>query len=226
MLGGVGVLAFPTFTFVAMMATPIVALLLGAKWLAAADVLVPLSLAMVLHAVEAMCGPILGGRGEPRVELRLKLMTVVVTLLVLAVTATWSLTAVGWGVALVFLVRWILMNAAVMQRLGISVGSFAAVMAGPFLLAGITWLVPTGVDAALAAQSINPSAVGLLALTVACTLTALVALLCALPGLVLGPYLLALLDRLFKARPALAHKSGLLRVAELAARAAPQVAGT
>ena len=69
-LGGVGVLSFPTFTFVALESDRVVDLLLGHKWHAAAAVLVPLSLAMVLHAVEAMCGPILGGRGEPRAELR------------------------------------------------------------------------------------------------------------------------------------------------------------
>jgi O-antigen/teichoic acid export membrane protein len=222
-LAGVGVLSFPTFTFVAVQAEPFVELLLGHKWIAAAGVLVPLSLAMVLHAVEALCGPILGGRGEPRAELRIKAAMLVLTLATLAITARWSLVAVGWGVAFVFLARWIWMNAAVTRRLGISAGRFGQAMAGPFLLACISAAVPLTATAALAASGIALPLLAQFLLMAALTTIVIVATTLLLPELVLGAPLLALLQRLFDKRPALAGRPGLQRVAAAAALAAVQV---
>ncbi len=74
-LAGVGLIAFPTFAFVAIMAKPIVLLLLGPKWADAALVLTPLAAAMIPHAAMALCGPVLNGRGQPEVELRLQALT-------------------------------------------------------------------------------------------------------------------------------------------------------
>jgi O-antigen/teichoic acid export membrane protein len=130
-LAGVGVVSFPLFTFVALMAEPIVLMLLGTHWLEAAAVLVPLSIAMIGHAVEALCGPILSGRGEPGAELRVKTATLIVMLLVLAFTANWSLAAVGWGVAGVYAFRWLWMNATVMKRLQIPLHAIGVALLGP-----------------------------------------------------------------------------------------------
>ena len=219
-LGGVGVLSFPTFTFVALQAEPMVLLLLGPKWLAAAGVLVPLSLAMVLHAVEALCGPILGGRGEPRAELRIKIVMLALTIAVLAVTARWSLLAVGWGVALVFLARWIWMNAAVSKRLAISAGTFGRAMTGPILLAGISWAVPSAAGAGFAAAGITWPPAWMLLLMAALTAVVIAVVTVTVPQFVLGPYLLALLNRLFERRPHWAARLGVRRLAARAARAA------
>jgi PST family polysaccharide transporter len=67
-LAGVGLVAFPTFAFVATMADPIVQVLLGSRWIEAAPVLAALSTAMIPHAAMAICGPLLNGRGEPEIE--------------------------------------------------------------------------------------------------------------------------------------------------------------
>lgn len=224
-LGGVGVLSFPTFTFVAFQSESVVQLLLGARWQAAAGVLVPLSLAMVLHAVEAMCGPILGGRGEPRAELRIKVVMLALTLAVLSVTARWSLEAVGWGVALVFLARWIWMNAAVCSRLGISTGAFGAAMAGPFLLAGLSWAVPAAVGAGIGTAGLVawPPAWALLPKAVA-TAVVIAATMLAMPHFVFGPHLLALMHRLFEKHPGWSRLPGLNRMSAAASRAAVDVA--
>ncbi len=222
-LAGVGVLAFPTFTFVAITSEHVVTMLLGAKWAAAASVLVPISLAMVLHAVEAMAGPVLGGRGEPRAELRIKLFMLVLTLATLAVTARHSLVAVGWGVAFVFLARWIWMNAAVSKRLGISSEEFVRSMAGSFILGGISWAVPSAASAGLAAAGFAWPAGAMFALLATLTATAIVVATLALPQFILGPYLLALLHRVFDKRPAWATRTGMRRLAALSASAATAI---
>ncbi|MBL8324585.1 MAG: oligosaccharide flippase family protein [Rubrivivax sp.] len=222
-LGGVGVVSFPTFVFVAMQSEQVVALLLGPKWHAAAGVLVPLSLAMVLHAVEAMCGPILGGRGEPRAELRIKFMMLLLTLATLAVTARWSLVAVGWGVAFVFLARWIWMNAAVCGRLAISMPQFMQAMAGSFALGAMAWAVPAATTAALDAAAWRWSPMATLALTAPVTMVVLAAAALIAPRLVLGTHLLALMQRAFERQPALASRPGVAAVAAAAARAAQEL---
>ncbi|MFO1268695.1 MAG: lipopolysaccharide biosynthesis protein [Rubrivivax sp.] len=208
-LGGVGVLSFPTFTFVALESDRVVDLLLGHKWHAAAAVLVPLSLAMVLHAVEAMCGPILGGRGEPRAELRIKLAMLVLTLATLAVTARWSLVAVGWGVAFVFLARWIWLNAAVCKRLAISAAAFGQAMAGSFVLGAIAAAVPFALDQGLQRLDAGWPAAWALAAAALATAALILAATLLVPQVVLGAHLLALAQRLFDKRPAWTTAPGL-----------------
>jgi PST family polysaccharide transporter len=220
-LAAVGVISFPVFVFVATMSHPIVLLLLGPKWSAAAEVLAPLSLAMIGHAVEALCGPILGGRGDPKVELRVKAVTLAVMLLTLAITATWSLAAVAWGVAFVYLLRWLWMNAAVMTRLNISVREFADAMRGPFVLGAVSWAVATGVNAAFGALAQSVPGIWVLASAAVCAAVILVATLLTLPRIALGTHLLALLDQLVEQRPAIARIPGLRRMASFAARATP-----
>ncbi len=222
-MGGVGVVAFPTFTFVATTSEQVVNVLLGAKWLAATSVLVPLSLAMVLHAVEAMAGPVLNGRGEPGAELRMKAIILALSLPVLAFTANVSLVAVGWGVAFVFLMRWILMNGAVARRLHITPADFFSAMTGPLALGAISWAVPSAIAFALRTMGSHwPAALSLAVMAVA-TATALVALTLLAPRLVLGPQLLALVHRLFEQRPSLISRPGMGRLADGASQAAREV---
>jgi len=223
-LAGVGVLSFPVFTYVAVMADPIVALLLGAKWQGAVTVLVPLSLAMILHAVEALCGPILGGRGEPGAELRIKVLMLLLTLGVLAITARWSLAAVAWGVAFVFFARWVGMSAAVAKRLKVSLGLFLRTMAGPALLGAMSWAVPEAVRATLGALGLVWPALGLIASTAVLTTLVIVTATLCLPQWILGHHLLALLHALFEKRPSWARSAGLRRLVTHASSAAVEVA--
>lgn len=224
-LTGVGVLAFPIFAYTALMAEEVVSMLLGAKWLHAADVLVPLSVAMMLHAVEAMAGPILSGRGEPGIELRVKLVMIVLTVAVLAVTAHWSLVAVGWGVVTVYLVRWWWMGLAVCRRVEIPVGSMARAMMPPLVLAGIACAVPAAIVAAFAARDTpQPPAWLLIVLTALPTAGVIAAVVLAAPQLALGPHLLALLHDFFDKRAGWSTRPGMRRLAAQAAVAARLVA--
>lgn len=225
-VAGIGLAAFPTFVYVATMSDAVVALLLGPKWLAAAPVLVPLSLAMALHAVEAMAGPTLSGRGEPGLELRVKLGTLLVMLPVLLLTAKWSLVAVAWGVTGIFFVRWLAMHAMVAQRLRIGLAPLAAATGGPLLLGALAWGVPSALRRALHAADAPATehlpAVVMLALTAVPTTLVIVLVTLAAPWWVLGPHVLAVLAGVFHERPALAARVGLRRMATSADRAARQ----
>jgi O-antigen/teichoic acid export membrane protein len=217
-LAGVGVVSFPLFTFVALMAEPIVLMLLGTHWTEAAVVLVPLSVAMIGHAIEALCGPILSGRGEPGAELRVKTATLIVMLLVLAFTATWSLSAVGWGVAGVYILRWLWMNATVMKRLQISLRAIGAALLGPSILSALCLVAVRLVEAAFAAvpQAASPAAHVVAASVVGVALIG--SAVVGAPGVVLGQHLLALVDRLARQRPGFVRIPGFRRIAAFAAR--------
>ena len=220
-LAGVGVIAFPTFAFVGVMSEPIVLLLLGPKWIITAQVVAPLAVAMMAYAGESLCGPVLGGRGVPQVELRVKAVTLVLSLAVLAVTISWSLAAVAWGVALLYLFRWVWMTAAVMRELSLSVRAVAQAMFGSLVLAAASAGVATCVGIALKALAPAASTHVLLLLAAGAVVLAATLLVVWAPQAVLGSHLLALLDPLMKQRPAVARLPGLRRIAAFAAQAAP-----
>ncbi|MCW5662004.1 MAG: lipopolysaccharide biosynthesis protein [Burkholderiaceae bacterium] len=219
-LAGVALVALPTFTFIAIASQTIVLLLLGAKWAIAADVLVPLSMAMIGHAVEALCGPVLGGRGEPKLELKVKAATLLVMAAALAVTATWSLVAVGWSVASVYLFRWVWMNAAVMNRLAISSLTILRVLVGPLVLAAVCAVVAGSVIAYVASVPPLSTPLWMFLITAACAFIAVVLTVEIIPAIVLGPHLLALLNIMVARRPGIGRVPGLRRVVAIAARMA------
>ena len=219
-LAGVGLVAFPVFTFVAVMAEPIVLVLLGAQWAPAAQVLAPLATAMMPHAAMAICGPLLNGRGEPEVELRLQAMTLLVMAAVLALTAQWSLAAMAWGLMGVYVCRCVLITIVLMRRLHVTAGMLAQAVRGPLLLAAVTTAAALGAAPAVQGLGSVPSPSVVLAMAAACGVALVALALSTAPSLVLGPQLLALIDLFVKSRPAIATLPGLRRIAQLAHRAA------
>jgi len=217
-LAGIGLVSFPTFTLVALTSHQIVLLLLGAKWVLSGDVLAPLSLAMILHTLEALCGPILGGRGEPRVELRVKMTTLAVMLCVLALTISISVVAVAWGVTFTYLIRWIWMNAAVMRQLHISIANVGHALLGPTILAGVSSTAVFGVHTSFGANITLVLPHWLLLLTTGCSVLGIAVVVLSIPQIVLDPNLLRLFDRLVKKYPALAQTPGLQRIVDVASR--------
>ena len=219
-LAGVGLIAFPTFAFVAIMAKPIVLLLLGPKWAEAALVLTPLAAAMIPHAAMALCGPVLNGRGQPEVELRLQALTLALMLVVLAVTSQWSLAAMAWGLALVYLCRCIWMTSVLMRRLQISLRGLGQALQGPALLASLAAVVALGVEPALHAIGAAAPASLVLEIAVACTIVIAALTVTTAPLLVLGPQMLWMVDKFLTSRPFVASLPGLRRIARLAHQAA------
>jgi lipopolysaccharide exporter len=219
-LAGVGLIAFPVFAFVAVMAEPIVLLLLGRKWAQAAPVLAALSVAMIPHTAMAICGPLLNGRGEPELELRLQAVTLVLLGVVLAVTSHWTLAAMAWGTALVYLCRCLLMTLMLIRRLRITRVDLAQNLRGPWLLTAITVAAAVGVAWVLGVVHTAPAPGTVLALAAGCAGTLIALMLTVAPRMVLGPQMLALVNLLLKSRPAVASWPGLRRIARVARAAA------
>ena len=219
-LTGVGLVAFPAFAFVAIMAEPIVHVLLGAKWIEAAPVLAALSTAMIPHAAMALCGPLLNGRGEPEIELRLQALTLLLMAAVLVLTSQWSLVAMAWGLAAVYLCRCLLITFVLMRRLRVWPADLARAIRGPLILTVVAVAAAVATEAALHALDASLPAGTMLALAALCATTLIALTLSVAPMVALGPQMLALIDMLHKSHPSVGSWPGLRRIVRLASRAA------
>lgn len=220
-LAGVGLVAFPVFTFAATQAEAIVLAMLGHQWIAAGAVMVPIALAMIPHALMAIGGPVLSGKGEPGVELRVQSATAIVMVIVLSVAAQWSLAATVWALAAIFLLRSVAMTAVVAGRLDLRLRDIYAALRGGILFAVLVAGVSLGSDALLAISGIEwPAPLHVLVIfAVALTVVAPIAL--AWPKLCLAPLLAQMLGRLLGARPQLLRGGLFARVRSCLAESLP-----
>lgn len=116
-LSAVALLATPVFAGTAVVAPTIVTALFGPSWTEAAAVLLPLSLAMILHAPMALAGPVLAGSGQASTELKIQAAAAALLVAALLLASQISFVAVGWAVLLVYATRLIAMTVAVVQRI-------------------------------------------------------------------------------------------------------------
>jgi len=122
-LGSVAVVALimlPVFCSAAIVPHTIIQGLYGERWLSAVPLMVPLALAVPFHAVMALAGPLLWGRGKVGWELLAQSIAAVIFILVLLAASKVSVVMVAWGVFLVAIVRFILMTTQVLKLIGAS----------------------------------------------------------------------------------------------------------
>jgi O-antigen/teichoic acid export membrane protein len=156
-------LTIPAYGCAALVAPAVVDGLLGREWEEATSLLAPLAIAMPLHALMALGGPMLWATDRVREEANAQLITAGVCLAAFAGAAMWSIHAVAWAVAAAYAIRFVLVTQAVLRVTGLGWGEiFGAargglivlVMAGPVVLAvdrgaeGASSAVRLGVDAA------------------------------------------------------------------------------
>jgi hypothetical protein len=139
---------------------------------------------------------------------------------VLAMTSSWSLAAVGWGVAAVYLFRWIWMNAAVMNRLSIGAGDIGRALVGPLAVAATCCAIAWATLALGARWPAPPSPLTVISAASMVAALAIYALLQLLPKIVLGPELLWLLKVMVQRRPGIGRVPGLRRVVAAAVQQA------
>jgi hypothetical protein len=141
-------------------------------------------------------------------------------LVVLVVTSQWSLAAMAWGLALVYLCRCIWMTSVLMQRLQIPLRGLWQAVQGPILLASLAAVVAFGVEPALHAIGAAAPASLVLEIAIACTIVIAALTVTTAPSLVLGPQMLWMVDKFLTSRPFVASLPGLRRIARLAHQAA------
>lgn len=140
---GVSLVAFPIFLSVATLSGTVVDALYGAKWDSATSILLPLAIAMPFHAVMAVGGPMLWGRGEASREMRVQFVVAPILIVVLGAMMGTSPTAMAWAVASIYVFRAVWIQIQVATSMNMSPTSvFRAVFPGMtvgFVIAGVLW---------------------------------------------------------------------------------------
>jgi PST family polysaccharide transporter len=134
----IGLMSLPLAATVASVPETVVTAIYGKQWLAAIPVLAPLALAMALHALLAVVGPVLMAQNKVGLELRAQLFTLCLMIPLLYVTAQHSLQAVAWGVMGIYFTRWILLVDAILTSLNARWVEILKILRWPFLCAMIS----------------------------------------------------------------------------------------
>jgi O-antigen/teichoic acid export membrane protein len=153
---GVGLITFPVFIGIAAVSDTVVAALYGAKWNQAALLLLPLALAMPLHAVMALAGPMLWGRGEVGREFKVQALVSLILVAATIAAAMMSPVAVAWAVFAVYLIRAIWLHAMVADSLGVPFKRVLAALSAGLGVATLIGLILLGCDTMLRHLGFGP----------------------------------------------------------------------
>jgi O-antigen/teichoic acid export membrane protein len=103
------ILTFPVFLSVSSLSEVVLDALYGSEWVQVSEILVPISLAMPLHAIMAITGPFLWGMGRVEKELKIQLFVAIFFTISMLVACQISLTVAAWTVFSVYAIRAIMM---------------------------------------------------------------------------------------------------------------------
>lgn len=150
----VGLVALPVFFGAAVVADSVVQGLYGDRWAQAAPVFAALCVAMPFHALMAIAGPILWGRGRTGVEVKVQAVVAAVLAVLLLVLMDRSLTVLAWAVCGLYVLRAIWMTVALARDLTIPAARILRALAVPVLLAAASMVVLGVLQAVLAAAGV------------------------------------------------------------------------
>jgi PST family polysaccharide transporter len=145
-LGIIALLSLPLFCGIASVQHTVTEGLYGAQWSKAAPLLTPLALAMPLHALMGLAGPVAWAVGRVDLELKVQMIICVFAVLVLGVTSRFSLLALSWGMFSIYLLRFLMMTQAVAKLLQMSPAKIAGSLCGPLALSAVTAATVWAID--------------------------------------------------------------------------------
>lgn len=152
----IALLTFPVFTGIGTVAETFVAAIYGEKWNGAVGLLLPLALAMPMHAVMAVAGPMLWGSGAVGRELSVQFWVALMLLAALLYAATWSAAAVAWAVFFVYTIRAAWLHHKAASSLGVPFDRVLAALATGIITAAFVCLLLGLCDAFLQSQKLAP----------------------------------------------------------------------
>jgi O-antigen/teichoic acid export membrane protein len=145
-LSGVAFVTVPIFWGVAGSAASVVTVLYGTQWQPAAPLFEPLMIALSMHALMAMAGPILSSLNLVHREIQTQTISLVIAVAAFSVASRYSSLAMAWAVCGVYVARCIVVSYPVKAVLSIRWRDFLQAVAGPLLL---------GLTAFLSARALN-----------------------------------------------------------------------
>lgn len=206
-VAGVALIAVPVFAGVAAVSDTVVEALFGAKWTGAAPVLLPLSLAMILHALMAVAGPVLWGKGAAGTEFKVQFWIALALVGALLLAAMYSMEVMAWTVCALYGIRFVGMTIVLMRNIHLGLMPLLRALRGGLLAGAVVVAALVFCDVTLfyyiAAES-------RLALEIVIAGLTLILFVIVLPSWALSEELLWVIQRMLTSKPRLAH-SVLLR---------------
>ncbi|RZS58199.1 oligosaccharide flippase family protein [Sphaerotilus mobilis] len=195
--------ALPLFLYIALASNLIVSFLLGSKWEGAALLLQPLSLAMIPHALMAIAGPVLNGKGNPERELIAQSVSLLVILFLFSACVGYPVDVLAWGVFVGFLIRSLLMTYVVTRNLGLTFRSVCGVFFPPLMI-GFVFFVASIISLGFMGEA-GMAEVSILLLSFLFSMVACLVALTLVPRVFVTQEIAWLLKRIFGS-----HKSRVL----------------
>jgi PST family polysaccharide transporter len=160
----VAMVSVPLFATAAAVPATLILGVYGSKWQAAIPLVPPFALALLVHVVLAVQGPVLMAANRVGAELRNQVCTVLIFLPLLWVAARHALVWTAWAVCATYVLRWVLLTVATLRLTGARVHEYARCLCYPILFGSTVAVVAYTVDACLASIPALPR---LLAVTAA-----------------------------------------------------------
>ena len=155
-----GLISLPFCLTVASVPETIITVIYGTKWGGVIPVFRPLALALAINALLSVIGPILTAQNKVILELRAQVISLLVMLPVVYLTARQSVVAVAWGVLFVSIVRWALLLKALSGSLDTTSWDLLKPVRWPLICAMITAILTWMIDYLLQGISPFPRLVG------------------------------------------------------------------
>ena len=111
----------------------------GDKWQLAVPLIMPLALAMAINAMLAMTGPLLTGIGKPQIELKVQLMTLVLSIPSLYIAAQTSILNLAWVVFASYVIRFLLFVLMTFKELKIKKIQLLDILVTPIIISIISF---------------------------------------------------------------------------------------
>lgn len=130
----VTLITIPIFFSVAILTEPLILVLYGPEWEEAIAIMQPLALAMPLHAITAVSGPILWGMNRVGTESMLQWLTILCFLGAVFIFGLITPAQLAWIVLGIYFIRAFLLVWAVMHVLSLQPDGIAGCFRGPVIL--------------------------------------------------------------------------------------------
>jgi len=213
-LSAVALITFPVFWSVSACAPVVVAGLYGARWTETTPMLRPLAVALTLHAIMAMAGPILAAADQVRREVRTQALSLVVAIGVFYLCIAHSAVAIAWGVLGVYAFRFVVVTRQALPVLEIRWRDVIRALRGPSIAGAITAGAVWAASRVLSSYLVKPGL--MLAALIATGAAAILILLLVAADRILSRELVLVLSQLSKSFPTRLS----LRLTEMNARQA------
>lgn len=194
-LGSLSIVAFamlPLYASVAAAPSTVLIGLYGAKWVNAAPLLRIFCIAMCLHTLMALAGPLLWAINRVELELRSQAITLIATLIIFPICVWQSLEALAWGVVAIYALRFGLTTHALLREANLTWKRVECELRGAITLAIVAGLAVLALDQLL--LNVCSTAPLRLVFEAIAGISIVVSAVRLVPSLVLGTEAIHLLD--------------------------------